>query len=60
MAFGDEILALIREIQEAELEELKDCPLCGWPLDKKDDGTLYCRRFDGFNTGGLSTDRSIR
>ena len=50
MPWGEEIEAMIREVEEAEPEELTDCPMCGWSLDRLPDGTLHCR-FDGWTSG---------
>ena len=50
MAAGDEILAMIKEVQEAEPEEITDCPLCGCSLNRFPDGNLHCK-FDGWTSG---------
>ncbi len=42
MAFGDKILNMIKKVREQDVEERKECPDCKYPLDKKDDGTLFC------------------
>jgi len=54
MAFGDEILQMIKAAEEAEPERRTNCPLCEWPLEEKD-GQLHCP-FCGW-TEGLQVKR---
>ena len=42
MAFGDEILEMIKDVKEQELEEITECPVCFYPVEEKDGGTLFC------------------
>jgi len=43
MACGDEILAWKKACEEQQPYERSDCPLCGWTLEKTEDGTLHCK-----------------
>jgi ribosomal protein L37AE/L43A len=44
MAAGDEILNWIKDIKEQDVEELYECPHCGWDLEKHPDtGQLHCK-----------------
>lgn len=56
MAFGDEILNMIKNVRQQELERRTECPECGYPLDETPDGLLYCR-FCGWNEAGLAGRR---
>ena len=42
MAFGDEILAMIKDVREQEPERRILCPDCEYELSETEDGILYC------------------
>lgn len=42
MAVGDEIVQWIKAIREQGMVERTLCPVCEYPLDKLEDGTLHC------------------
>ena len=50
MAFGAEILNMIKRVREQEMERRKLCPICEYELSETDDGILYCE-WDGWIEG---------
>jgi len=42
MAFGDKILAWIKDVREQELERRTECPECSYSLEEKN-GILHCK-----------------
>jgi len=42
MAFGDEILAMIKEIEEQDTIKMTRCPECEWALEETEEGSLHC------------------
>ena len=42
MAFGDAILNMIKKVREREPVRRTLCPECEYPVDEKDNGTLFC------------------
>ena len=42
MAVGDSILAMKRACEEQEVQRVADCPVCAWPIEELEDGTLHC------------------
>ena len=47
MAFGDDLLAMIKAVREQEPERRKLCPVCEYELSETAEGRLYCE-FDGW------------
>ncbi len=47
MAFGDDLLAMIKDVREQEPERRKLCPICEYELSETAEGRLYCE-FDGW------------
>ena len=50
MAFGDEILAMLKAVKEAEPIKRTRCPECDWVLKITEDGILFCE-FCGWSEG---------
>jgi len=42
MGFGDEILAMLKAVKDAEPIKRTRCPECEWALQELDDGSLHC------------------
>ena len=42
MAVGDDILAMMRAVEEQVPYKRTDCPVCAWPLHELEDGSLHC------------------
>jgi len=50
MAFGAEILVMLKAVKEAEPIERTSCPECEWALEKTEEGSLHCS-FCGWSEG---------
>ena len=50
MAFGDDLLAMIKTAKEAQAIKRTRCPVCEYPLEETKDGVLHCR-FCGWSEG---------
>ena len=42
MGFGDDLLAMLKRIEEQDTIKRTRCPECEWALEELDNGSLHC------------------
>ena len=47
---GHEIIAMRKQCEDMKPYERRDCPVCGWTIEKTKEGDLHCK-FCGWVSG---------